>query len=280
MSPHREEHIDLCAALALGSIEEADRTRLESHLADGCAECAAALDDFGGAVMLVAASAPSAMPRPELKRRVMSLAAAESGSKVTGDSRAHETGPDGRRVIEMRPRRTAPPFFMWGVTAAAAALAIAVGVMWNNGQRLERDLVANRTQLEDLRHRLDEEQQWSNVLNAPGARFALLAPTPQGAPDLRARATFDPATRRAVLVFENVQAPAGHDYELWAINTAGPASLGLVKADAHGRAVLHLENVADPAALGAFALSLELTGGSPTPNAPTGPVVAVGRLGG
>ncbi len=279
MSQHREEHIDLCAAYALGSIEDADRKRLEAHLAEGCAECTAALGDFGSAVTLIAASAPTAMPRPELKRRVLSLAAAESGSKATRDGRAHETGPDGRRVVELRPRRAAPPVALWALTAAAAAFAIAAGVTWNGAQRLERELRANRAQVDQLRQRLFEEQQWSNVLNAPGARVAQLAPTPEGAPELRARATFDPATRRAVVVFDHATAPAGHDYELWAINAAGPASLGVVKPDPHGRAVLRLENVADPAVLGAFAVSLEPVGGSPNRNAPSGPVVAVGRLG-
>ena len=164
--------------------------------------------------------------------------------------------------------------------AAATALAVATGLMWIQAGRLQDELGANRQKLTQLEQRLEEEQRWAEVLNAPGAKVSVLEPTAAGSHDLRARATYDPATRRAVVIFENFAPPTGRDYQLWAILGAAPSSLGVIKVDESGRAVLRLENVGDPATLNAFAVSLEPAGGSPNPAAPTGPVVMLGKMSG
>jgi anti-sigma-K factor RskA len=92
------------------------------------------------------------------------------------------------------------------------------------------------------------------------------------------RATYDPASRRAVIAFEGLVTPAGSDFELWAILPDGPKSLGVVRADAGGRAEVRVADAGDPAALSAFALSLEHEGGSGDPRKPAGPVVLAGAL--
>ena len=83
-----------------------------------------------------------------------------------------------------------------------------------------------------------------------------------------------------MIVFSNFTAPAGTDYELWALRDGKPASLGLIRADNSGHAIVRLPDTGDPGALGAFAVSLEKAGGSTTPTAPQGPVVMVGKLAG
>ncbi len=187
------------------------------------------------------------------------------------------TGPEGK-VIEFKSRRRG--FSLgWGLALAAALLAGSTAVLWNHAQRLHRELSAHREAVARLERRLAEERRWLDVLNAPGARVAELHPTPQGIAASRARATYDPSTRRAVLVFENLTAPSGHDYQLWALEGAGVASLGLITPDAGGRAVMRLENAGDPTILAGFAVSLEPAGGSPNPTAPSGPVVMAGRFG-
>ena len=270
MSRHLEEHLDLCAGFALESLDPADRARLNEHLDQGCEVCEAALREFGGTTLLLASAAPAAQPDPGLRERVLSAARALA---APAEPRA-----GAGRVIELGRRR----FPRWTALAwgAAAALAIAVGLMGREAVRLGRELEDGRRRFAELERRLDEEQRWQEVVSAPGARLAVIAPTAAGAHELRGRATYDPATRRAVLVFENVQAPAGRDYELWAIRGAAPRALGLIKPDASGRAVMRLEDAGDPATLNAFAVSLEPAGGAPTPDAPTGPVVMLGKLGG
>lgn len=268
MSEHREEHLDLCAGLALGSLSDPDRTVIEGHLAEGCSECVEALATFSQATVLLAASSPAARVSPALRARVMT-AVREAGTPERAPA-------DRSRVIEMQ-RRRAPA---WGTWAWAAALAIVTGISWTTSSRLSHELEANRHELAQLQQRLHEEQRWAEVMSAPEARVAELQLTPDGLAALKARATYDPRTRSAVVVFENFRAPEGKDYELWALRGAGVASLGLIKADESGRAVMRLENVGDPDTLGGFAVSLEPAGGSPTPDKPTGPVVMVGKVAG
>ncbi|GAA0658281.1 anti-sigma factor [Sphingomonas insulae] len=108
----------------------------------------------------------------------------------------------------------------------------------------------------------------------PAPLIAAMAPTGKGTP---VAAAYD-ATSGTVRIAGAVDVPAGRSAELWAIHgTNAPRSLGVV-ADATS-AVLNV-----PASLrGAMAadtvlaISIEPAGGSPT-GAPTGPVVAAGKL--
>jgi len=272
VNAHREEHLDLCAGYALGSLSGEDEARLEGHLASGCPACEAALADFSRATVLLGASAGSARPSPALRARVLEAAQSE------GAAGRRETAPDRGRIIKV-PRRSAG-WLTWLPAAAAAAMAVVSALSWNDANHVRGDLAAERQKIADLQQQLDQERRWAAVLSAPQARVAELQITPDGLQALRARATYDPATKSAVIVFENFTAPEGKDYELWALRGAGVASLGVIKPDASGYAVLKLENVGDPETLGGFAVSLEPAGGSPNPAAPTGPVVMAGKFGG
>ena len=280
MNEHREEHLDLCAGYALGSLDAVDRQRLEAHLAEGCPMCQRALADCSLGVVMLAASAPPATPDPALRERVLAAVHATPQEAKSAPPPALDELPDAPprgRVIEMRPRRPSVGLgWMWA--AAAAALAIATAVSWNAAGRLRAELATARGLLVQAQRELEEERRWAAVTNAPDARVAELAITPAGIAALRARATYDPHTRSAVLVFENFSAPSGRDYQLWALRGAGVASLGLIKPDASGQAILRLENVGDPKELAGFAVSLEPAGGSPNPAAPTGPVVMAGKF--
>jgi len=263
VSLHRDDYIDLCAGYALGSLDEGDRVRLERHLDEGCEACEKALHDFSIGAKLLAGSLPAETVGSALRDRVMIAA----GSIRPGAPATTGDGAEPAKVLKLeRPRRTfAFPALGWGL---AAAFAIAAALFWSKLETARTDLV-----------KLREEQRWAAVMNAPGARLAQLAPTPQAAAaSFKGRAFVDPATRRAVLVLDGVTAPAGRDFELWAIRGGAPKALGLVHADASGHAVVRLEDVGDPATLAAFAVSLEPKGGAPTPDAPTGPVVLVGKV--
>ena len=119
--------------------------------------------------------------------------------------------------------------------------------------------------------------RWDSVFTAPKARVALMTPTPFGAADLRGRAIYDPATRRAVLVFRNFEAPEGKSFALWAIEGARSRHLARIAADQRGVAVLRLEYGGNPDSINAFAVSLEEIGRT-TSDAPGGLVVMLGAL--
>jgi hypothetical protein len=174
----------------------------------------------------------------------------------------------------------------WVWAAAAAILAVASVVTWRRAATLGEELTAARTalkdsqqQLADQRQRLAEERRWSALLDGGTAHVVDLSLTPAGSAILRARAIYDPQARRAVIVFSNFTPPPGSDYQLWALRDGKPASLGLIRADAGGRAIIRLPDTGDPASLGAFAVSLEKAGGSSSETAPDGPVVMVGKVG-
>src|SRR5262245_21341612 len=278
VSEEHDAYIELCAAHALGSLDEADRERLERHLARGCPECEAALTDFSASTVFLAASAPPVQPSARLKERVLAAVhAEETRAMLEAEGRGTGQARDRRRPAKPPRRYVAAAFYGW---AAAACLAAALFLFATATWRLRAEVAAKQEEIAGLNDRLTQEEHWTSVVNAPSARVTVLTPTPAGNADLSARATVDPATRRAVLVFDHFEAPSGRDYQLWAIRGTAPASLGLVRADASGRAVVRIEDIGDPATLNAFAVSLEPAGGSPTPTAPTGPVVMLGALGG
>ncbi len=162
----------------------------------------------------------------------------------------------------------------------AAGLLIVLGVLRAKSDTMKRDLARSSERVASLSRDLAAERRWSTILSSTAMRTASFTPTPDAAPDLRARAVMDPGTRRAVLVFDNFKAPDGHAYEVWALHGSTPVALGRVRADASGRAVMRVEDVGDPSDLTAFAISLEAEGGAPAPSEPTGPIVMIGSLGG
>ena len=101
--------------------------------------------------------------------------------------------------------------------------------------------------------------------------------TGQGDTTMVARGCFSPASGEALIMLDHVTAPAGKDVELWALRGNTPTSLGLVRADASGHAVIHLPALANAAAVTAFVVSVEESGGSKGAG-PQGPVVSVGAL--
>ena len=285
MSAHREEHIELCAARVLGSIDEADRLELERHLAGGCAECERALAELAQGLEPLAASAPPVAPRPALKaivlERVRAEAAAAPRAGAQAGTRAEAPGapirPAPRRVIELPPRGR-PAWPVWGMAVAAAVLAVSAVASWQATGRLRGELERTRERLAQAERDLAVERAWASLAASPGARVAELAPVSGGVALPRVRATYDPASRRAVIAFEGLVTPPGSDFELWAILPDGPKSLGVVRGDANGHAEVRVPDAGDPAALSAFALSVEREGGSADPRKPGGPVVLAGAL--
>ena len=269
MSAHRPEHLELCAGSVLDALDHADQRELEAHRAAGCPACEAEIARLQEAVLLLAHSVQTTEPSAALRARTLAAIAAESKPATTP-----EAAPKIIRLPESRRSGVSP----WALAAAATLLAISTVGLWRQGEQLRGELREVRQHLADSELQLLDERRWTEVLNAMDAQSVSLSPTADGAADLRGRGTFDPGTHRAVIVFEHVVAPSGRDYELWGLHPDGPRSLGLVRADASGRAIVKLEDTGDPNTLQAFAISLEPEGGSPNPNAPSGPVVMVGKV--
>jgi anti-sigma-K factor RskA len=277
MSPRHEEVFDLCAGYLLGSLNEGERSSLEAHLAEGCSQCEAELRRLSVGASLLAASAPPLRAPAALRDRVLTAVRAEpNASSPAGAGRRR----DARASLPLtQPARRRASTATWAWATAATVIAIAGAFQWVTTARLELNLAETRGRLAQLRQQLEEEQRWAALPDDPQALVVRLEPTPDGSPLLNGRVVYDPTTRRAVVAFSNFTAPAGKDYQLWAISKTGPLSLGLVRSDATGRAILRLPDVGDPTTLTAFAVSLEQKGGAPTPYAPAGAVVMLGKIG-
>jgi anti-sigma-K factor RskA len=73
-----------------------------------------------------------------------------------------------------------------------------------------------------------------------------------------------------------VDVPAGKAMELWGIPASGhPVALGMLPDSASGKLTAGQQK---PESYAALAVSIEAPGGSPNPNAPSGPVVFSGKL--
>ena len=288
MIAHRDEHLDLCAAHVLGGIDEADRIELEQHLAEGCPVCERAVVEMSQGLEGLAASAPAAAPSPRLREVVLTRVRAEAAAAPRAGERSGAAGtgaagsrgarrpaapPQTRgRVIDL-PGRARTPWPTWGLAAAAVVLAVSAVAAWRAADVLRSELSEARTRIAGIERDLAEERAWAAVATRPGARVIELAPQPGGVSLPRVRATYDPASRRAVVAFEALVTPAGSDFELWALLPDGPHSLGVVRADASGRGEVRVPDAGGPAALSGFAVSLEREGGSRDARKPGGPVV-------
>jgi hypothetical protein len=278
---HREEHLDLCAALVVGSLGDAERAELEAHLAEGCATCEAVLRSLAGGATVLALSVAQHRAPAAARERVLEAFARERGGVLPGDAGSRRTA----EITPLPPRDARsgadrPAFATWALAAAAVLLAVAGVFSWQQVEGLRRQLASVETRMRALQKAYAEERRWAGLLEAPGTRVVQLAGTGAGSPSLAAQVLYDPDSDRAIVVAERFARPSDRDYELWAITASGPTSLGLVRADASGRAVVRVEGVSRDGAVAAFAVSLEATGGSPDHHKPSGPVVMLGKLSG
>ncbi len=275
MSAHRDDHLDLCAGHALGSLTADESREFQAHLDSGCDVCTTELRELGSAVSLLASAAPPHRAPAALRSRVLEAVKSE----MSADAADRPVVRTPRAPLPM-PERARPSYFGWTWAAAAAVLAVVGFMQWQSAQSLQTELAAAKVERAKLEQRLADERAWAQLPSAPGAQRVVLAPTPDGAPSLVAQVTYDPTSHRALVVCENFTAPSGRDYELWAIRGSGPVSLGTVRADANGRVVIRLEDAGSPDTLAAFAFSLEPAGGAVNKTSPGGPVVMVGKVGG
>lgn len=282
MTAHRDEHLDLCAARVLGSIGEVDRLELERHLESGCPECERALFELSEGSERLAASAPAAVPSPRVRQALLEQVRTEAttsspGREVGVPRRSPASALAPRGGIAM-PRRVPPAWPTWALAAAAALLAVSTVALWRTGESLRVELHTARERVAKAELDLAVERAWAAVATSPGARVVDLAPLQGGLAVPHVRATYDPSSHRAIVAFDHLSTPAGSDFELWAILPDGPKSLGVVRGDATGHAEVRVPDAGDPAALSAFAISLEREGGSGNPRQPAGPVILAGAV--
>jgi anti-sigma-K factor RskA len=285
MSEHAEL-LEIAELYAIGGLADAERARLEQHLADGCRECEAVLRanlDVASELLLATAPAPPASTvREGLLARVRD---AEKFPVL-----APLLGREVRRPAALRRTR-------WLAAAAAVLVLGSSGAAALLGARLarERDL---RAELEDLLA-YEESISWALVreaerersqrvaletrlrglsrivaaIEAPLARSLALA----GQGEFRraqAKAYLEPSSGRLILYAHDLPpVPDGRTYQLWVIVGEQPQSAGLFRSDSSGEAKYDSARLQDLDGPVTVAVTLEPAGGAPRP---TGPLVLAG----
>ena len=281
--PELVEHLDLCAALAAGSLEASDRQRFAEHLAEGCDECDQRLPEYERAAVLLAAALPLSAPAASLRDRVVAGAvSAAPALSVVALPAAN---------AKARARASRPAFHfqtppgIWAAVSGVfmfAALACAA-VAWHyygEFKHLHEEIASGNEMLTGINQQLQDTKTWGDLYTLPETRTATLLSTPRAEGVLRARALYDPRSQRAEFVFSDLRASKGKAFELWAIEGPRLRSLGVIKTNEDGRAVVRVENAGDQNRLTDFGVSLENTGGSTNSNGPAGPLVMMGKISG
>jgi hypothetical protein len=230
----------------LGIAEDPELSEIRAHLERNCPICVPGVRGARELTALVGATLPAAEPPTRLRKRVLAIAAGQTGSR-----------------------------WNWSpVWAAVAAGAIIAAVVFNTrahraaaelaqaGAELTRVQSESAAQSRELT-RLNEAFA---ILNQPNARQVIFgggAPQPP-----RGRVFLDPARGVLLLASNLPPAPAGKAYEMWIIPKAKgskPAPAGLFQSAADGTALHVLPGPVDVAATGVVAVTLEPAAGVPQP---------------
>jgi anti-sigma-K factor RskA len=207
------------------------------------AELRALVEEFEDTAGTLAHAAPLRMPPPELKSRVM-------------DSIRRD-----QRIVPM------PAISAWLPWALAACALITTGALWFQNATLREQNRVHLAELDDLRGR--------DALAS--VRIATLSAKVTAYEKALAVVVYDPKAQRGLLKLADFPAPAaGKDYQLWVIEPGGaaPVSAGVVPVQSGGatRVAFHPERKIS--GVDAFAISVEQSGGSPSPK---GQIVFVGN---
>ena len=203
-------------------------------------------------------------PRAEVKDKL--FAKINSGSTVNNNGPITETG----KIISLK------NYFKWAAAASVILLAgsIAMNFIYfnkfntanNNLKQAQEQLVIQSKQVKDTREDLDVVQ---NKYSLPVALNGL----PE-TPDAVAKIFWMKNTGEVRIDASNLpDAPAGRQYQFWAIVDGVPVDGGLIITSDKGQK-FRMQKMKSFGKAQAFAISLEKEGGNPTPTA----VVSMGKI--
>jgi anti-sigma-K factor RskA len=255
-----EQLRDLLPALSLGALDADERRDVVAHVAT-CAECSAELAALENVVGNIGLEGPPVTPPKALKRKVLARIEDERAGKP--------------------PVR---PLWARGL-ALAASLALAIGaslyawVLRSQIDILREDVAATaseasklRDELATLRRNWAEVTRVMDVLRAPD----MLKVDLKGQPTLPSGTGRAFWSRSAGLMFtaEGLPAlPKDRVYQLWIIKGGVATGAGTFVPDPAGAASVTASVAATAEVPDAFGVTIEPSGGSPTP---TMPIVMLG----
>lgn len=260
-----EAYKELLAANALGALDVEDLRALEAHLV-GCADCRSEMFVWQETAALVALTANTLEPSPDVRERILGSV---RGERATANQRSS-------RVLPFEdPRRNVwTSLGSFGAIAAAlamVALVIALLTLWQQNRSTKSELARLSTEVRETNAQLARERAVVALLTSPGARMMELAGT-NVAPGARAMLAYD-KTGHAMLMAKGLPAaPAGKAYQLWFIKDNQKMPGRVFTTDAGGNGSLEDQIPASAMESAVFAITLEPEGGV---KAPTGAIYLV-----
>jgi len=221
---------------AIGLLDGADMEALRSHLAGGCALCAAAAAEAIRQAALISETAPLVEPPAYLRERI---AASVRASKP---------------VIVMQPKRSAARLAPWLVAAAAAA-ALVIGIGFEENDRhaeeaaLQASLAASNADAQRM-------AQMLTILQAPGTRQVAFKINPSQLP--QGSLFIHKNLGVAMVVAHLPAAPDGWKYESWIMpKTGAPQPVESFATNKAGVAITVVKGPVDVTQWSAMAVSME-----------------------
>lgn len=237
-----ETRQELAALYVLRMLPPAEALQFAKE-AEQDAELRALVEELEETTATLAHAAPLRMPPPELKGRVMDA--------IRQDN----------RIVSM------PAVSAWLPWALAACALITAAALWFQNEALREQTQVQHAELAQLRGRDALTSVQIATLSAKVAAYEKAL----------AVVVYDSKEQRGLLKLADFPAPAaGKDYQLWVIEPGGapPVSAGVVPIQSGGvsRVAFHPERKIS--GVDAFAISVEQSGGSPSPK---GQIVFVGK---
>lgn len=167
------------------------------------------------------------------------------------------------------PTPSTTPIAPWLIAGLAVTTMLSIW-LFTQKAGLENELSTTRTALAELQSSCAEKEravfdatQQLAIYQEKGNRTVTLAGSAL-APDAFATVIYNPATSKTYFSPDDLPpAPAGKQYQLWALVDGAPVDMGVIALDAESGKLLEVPFVESA---GAFAITLEDAGGKPTPD--------------
>ncbi len=254
----------------LGMLSQEDNLKV-AQLAEMFPEIKQEIDDIQQSLLQISDDAdatdlPSASVKDNLFAKLKTLETTEN-TAVSPDNNIDTVAEEKQeaKVIQMRQPKRNNGLLAASVIALLACAAL-IGYLVSNNNKLQNTTNNLQAQVTDLRKNADtQQQQLSTFANAlqlyqnPSYQKINLTPVP-GKPEALVQLFWNKATHDVYVADISLpQAPAGKQYQLWALIDGKPVNAGMLTGNKLPQQMIDFSK-AD-----AFAITLEKAGGSLTP---------------
>lgn len=268
--------MDIQAYISSGIIEayvlglaSAEEVREVEAYAAKYAEVQAAIQQFEASLEneLLQNAAP---PPPQLKDKI--LAALQNESNTTSDATAQSVTPAPASSAKVVPITTAPKSVRWLRSAVAACIILLLGSIilnfyyYSQYKKYNDEYKTLVAQQNTLMARNDAYRASFNMMNDTAVIKVTMPAASEKRSGSVATVFWNKQTSDVYLTVNHLPKPtAGKQYQLWAIVDGKPVDAGMVETNMIGNPDNPVKMNPKIQGAQAFAITLEKTGGSPTP---------------